>query len=227
MLGAVIGDICGSIYEHHNKKTDNLDEIRLLDPRGHFTDDTVLTIAVAEACLSGREYLPAIQKWALRYPHAGYGSAFRRWLATSDDQPYNSYGNGSAMRVSPLGWFCRTLEETLVEARRSAEVTHNHPEGGKGTQAVGAAIFLAQNGASKSEIKSYIQESFQYDLERTVEQIRPDYHFDSSCQGTVPEKNSKNSSLSPSSDITNQKQPPKSGKEQLNNNMRYFLGSIL
>ena len=125
--------------------------------------------------------------WGNRYPRMSCGWKFRQWLQSDSLEPYNSYGNGSAMRVSPIGWVCETLEETLAEAKRSAEVTHNHPEGIKGAQSVAAAMFLARNGKSKQEIKEYIETTFGYDLNRTTDQIRPDYKFDETCMGTVPE----------------------------------------
>ena len=165
MYGAILGDIFGSIYEgrSRNRKTDNPEEIDLLNPRCHFTDDSVLTIAVAEALLNDRDYKSHVIKWANRHPHAGYGGMFKRWFRSDDPQPYNSFGNGSAMRVSPIGWVCKSLDETLIEAERSAAISHNHPEGTKGAQAVAAAVFLAQIN-SKADIKAYIEETFGYDL---------------------------------------------------------------
>ncbi|MDR2508230.1 MAG: ADP-ribosylglycohydrolase family protein [Candidatus Accumulibacter sp.] len=187
MLGGIIGDICGSIYEWRNRKTENPNEIELEHPACRFTDDSVLTFAVAEACLGGGDYRNALRAWGLRYPDAGYGGTFRQWLQREDGAPYNSWGNGSAMRVGPVGWAFGTLEETLDEARRSAEVTHNHPEGIKGAQAVAASIFLARSGHSKDSIRTYVETSFQYDLGRAIAEIRPGYDFDVSCQGSVPE----------------------------------------
>ncbi|MDR1274808.1 MAG: ADP-ribosylglycohydrolase family protein [Candidatus Accumulibacter sp.] len=187
MLGGIIGDICGSIYEWRNRKTENPDEIDLVNPKCRFTDDSVLTVAVADACLGERDYRSALKDWGTRYLDAGYGGSFRQWLVREDADAYNSWGNGSAMRVGPVGWAFDTLEETLDEARRSAEVTHNHPEGVKGAQAVAAAIFLARSGRSKAEIGDYIKKSCAYDLDRSLNEIRPDYEFDVSCQGSVPE----------------------------------------
>lgn len=187
MYGAILGDILGSIYERHNLKTNRPEEIELINSRCRFTDDTALTVAVAEALLKGdRDYKKYILKWARRHPNAGYGGMFRRWFRDDDPQPYNSFGNGSAMRVAPIGWVCKSLEETLYEAERSAAISHNHPEGIKGAQAVATAVFLAQIN-SKEDIKSYIVETFGYNLDRTLDDIRTDYHFDVTCQGSVPE----------------------------------------
>jgi ADP-ribosylglycohydrolase len=188
MLGGIIGDICGSIYEWKNRKTETPDEIDLANPDCFFTDDTVLTLATAEVCLGGKpDYPSAYRAWGLRHFDAGYGGAFRQWLQREDAGPYNSWGNGSAMRVGPVGWVFDTLDDTLAEARRSSEATHNHPEGIKGAQAVAAAIFLARSGRSKSEIGNFVKKSFGYDLDRTLNAIRPGYRFDVSCQGSVPE----------------------------------------
>ncbi|MDR0822962.1 MAG: ADP-ribosylglycohydrolase family protein [Endomicrobium sp.] len=187
MLGAILGDMAGSIYERNNLKTDKPKEINLLNPRCKFTDDTVLTCAIAEAALSDRDYKKAIKEWALRYPNAGYGGMFRKWFRQDNPQPYNSFGNGSAMRVSPIGFLFYTLEETLAEAKKSAECTHNHPEGIKGAQAIAAAVFMARNHKSKKEIKDYIEQTFQYNLSQTIDEIRPSYSFDVTCQGSVPQ----------------------------------------
>jgi len=187
MYGAIIGDICGSIYEFNNRKTGNPGEIDLLDPNCVYTDDTVLTCAVAEAAFGDRDYGAAILKWARRYPKESYGHNFSRWFLSENPQPYNSYGNGSAMRVSPVGWAFSTIEETRAEAKRSAECTHNHSEGIKGAEAAASAVFLARTGKTKAEIKAYIETEFGYNLGRTLDEIRPAYVFDESCQGTVPE----------------------------------------
>jgi len=187
MLGAIIGDICGSIYEAHNRKTTQPAEIDLIHKWCRFTDDTVLTIATAEVLLQNRNYTEAYKDWAYRYPNALFGPTFLHWFQSDSREPYNSWGNGSAMRVSPVGWVFETLEETLAEAQRSAEVTHNHPEGIKGAQSTAAAIFLARTGKSKLEIKEYVESTFGYDLNRSTGQIRPDYEFDISCMGSVPE----------------------------------------
>jgi ADP-ribosylglycohydrolase len=184
MLGAIAGDIIGSVYEGWpHKATD----FRLFDPACTFTDDSVLTVATAEALLDARPYEEVYREFGRRYPHAGYGGTFFQWIFANEAGPYGSWGNGSAMRVSPVGWACRCLDEVLAEAARSAAVTHNHPEGIKGAQAVAAAIFLARTGSAKDEIRREVSGRFGYDLDRRVDEIRPNYHFDISCQGSVPE----------------------------------------
>jgi ADP-ribosylglycohydrolase len=183
LLGAIAGDVIGSVYEYSpHKSTD----FPLFIPESHFTDDSVLTLAVAEALLDQFRYLDFIQSYAKRYPDSGFGLHFVKWLFSNSSEPYNSFGNGSAMRVSAVGWAFDTLAETLHEAEASAAVTHNHPEGIKGAQAVALAIFLARNGSSKEAIRIEITSRFGYDLSSTLDQIRPSYHFDESCQGTVP-----------------------------------------
>lgn len=184
MLGAIAGDIIGSPYERQSIKTT---EFSLFQDGSRFTDDTVLTAAIAAAIMEGREYSAALRDFGRRYPHAGYGGFFRQWLFSGDAGPYNSYGNGSAMRVSPVGFAFSTLEKVEAEAERSAAVTHNHPEGIKGAQAIAACVFLAGKGAGKEEIKDYITGRFGYNLEQTLEEIRPNYKFDASCQGSVPQ----------------------------------------
>jgi len=184
MLGAIAGDIIGSVYEGHRIKTK---DFPLFQPRCHFTDDSVLTIAVAQAILEGGDYLRAIRELGRRYPHAGYGGAFKAWLRAEQPLPYNSWGNGAAMRVSPVGWAFESVDDVLREAARTAEVTHNHPEGIKGAQATALAVHLARKGQGKEAIRQEIAGRFGYDLARTVEGIRPGYGFDVSCQGTVPE----------------------------------------
>lgn len=186
MLGAIAGDIIGSIYEGRGKKI-KTEDFPLFSPGCHFTDDTVLTVAVAEVLLTGGSYAQTYQAYAKRYPNAGYGSTFRKWIAENDADPYNSFGNGSAMRVSPVGWAFNTLEEVLREAERSAAVTHNHPEGIKGAQAVALAIFLARQKMSKQDMRLEITARFGYDLDQTVSEIRPVYSFNSTCQGSVPQ----------------------------------------
>ena len=187
MLGAIIGDIVGSIYEWRNIKTK---EFPLFGHKCEFTDDSVMTIAVAEGLMNGGtpdDYINAMKRIGRMYPNAGYGGHFSSWLFTDDRAPYNSWGNGSAMRVSPVGWIFDTLEKTESTAEVSAAVTHNHPEGIKGAQATAAAIFLTRNGKTKDEIKTYIENKYDYDLSRTLDEIRPTYEFDVSCMGTVPE----------------------------------------
>lgn len=184
MLGAIAGDIIGSPYEWHRIKTE---DFPLFQPRSSFTDDTVMTVAVAHAILGDGDYAASMKMFGRRYPNAGYGGRFYHWIFEPDVQPYNSWGNGSAMRVSPVGFAFDDEETVLREARRSAEVSHNHPEGIKGAQATALAVFLARRGESKETIRQEISRRFGYDLNRTLEQIRPSYQFDESCQGTVPE----------------------------------------
>ena len=184
MLGAIAGDVIGSVYEGNPTKSP---DFPLFHPLCSFTDDTVMTVATAHAILTGDPYTEAYRAFGRRYPHAGYGSGFRAWLRSEEPRPYNSWGNGSAMRVSPVGLAFNDVETVLREARRSAEVTHNHPEGIKGAQAVALAGFMANTGASKAEIRVEMTQRFGYDLTRRIAEIRPDYAFDVSCQGTVPE----------------------------------------
>ena len=184
IIGAICGDILGSGYEWNSTKNLDMDLCRMKD---EFTDDTVCTIAVADAIINNIQFDESLRKWCRRYNNAGYGSAFRRWIRLDQGLPYNSWGNGSAMRVSAAGALADTLEEALRLAKESAEVTHNHPEGIKGAQATAVAIYMAKAGNSKDEIKDYIQINFGYNLERKFEFIQPSYHFDVSCQGSVPE----------------------------------------
>lgn len=184
IIGAVCGDILGSSYEWESVK--NLD-FPLCTGDDVFTDDTVCTIAVADAILNKKPMGETLQKWCRRYPYAGYGGSFRRWIRNENPQPYNSWGNGAAMRVSAAGALATSLEEALELAELSAEVTHNHPEGIKGAKAVAAAIYLAKEGSTKNEIKKYIEENFCYDLGRDYQEIQPGYSFDVSCMGSVPE----------------------------------------
>ena len=183
LLGAITGDIIGSVYEFRPFKET---AFPLFCDSSEFTDDTVMTVANAEWLLSGDSLFGIMQDFGNRYS-AGYGGMFWEWLHAYDPQPYNSWGNASAMRVSPVGWAFDTLEETLEAAKESAEITHNHPEGIKGAQATAACIFLARTSKSKQEIKEYIEQTFGYNLSRTCDEIRPTYLFDESCQGTVPE----------------------------------------
>jgi len=184
MIGAIIGDVIGSRFERHNTKTKDFE---LFTPQSRFTDDTVLTVAVADAILNGLDYEETIRKYAQQYPHAGYGGTFKQWAMGLIEGPYNSWGNGSAMRVSPVGFAFNTKEEVLAEAKKTADVSHNHPEGVKGAQAIALGVFLAKQGKTKEEIKSEIVLESGYDLDRTIDQIRPDYRFDVSCAGSVPE----------------------------------------
>jgi len=183
MIGAIAGDIIGSVYEFYGIKSK---EFPLFVEASQFTDDTVLTIAVADVLLGGGDYAGTFREYYARYPDSGYGGRFHQWARSKDMGPYNSFGNGSAMRVSPVGWLFDDLESVLSEAKRSACVTHNHPEGIKGAQATAAAIFMARQGESKDTIRDYLIRGFGYDLSRTVDEIRPSYHFDETCQGTVP-----------------------------------------
>lgn len=184
MLGAIAGDIIGSIYENiRTKKKD----FRLFTPFSFFTDDTVLTVAVAQAILDQSDYGEKIRAYARHYPLRGYGPKFMLWMLRPSASPYNSLGNGSAMRVSPVGHAFRTEQEVLEQARRSAECTHNHPEGIKGAQATALAVFLARNRASKDDIRSMIEKMFGYDLSRSLDEIRPKYRINLTCPGSVPE----------------------------------------
>lgn len=183
MLGAIIGDIVGSVYEGNPmKQTD----FPLFSARSGYTDDTVLTVAIADSILEGTDYLRSLKGWGRRYP-AGYGGHFHRWLHSPSEAPYNSWGNGSAMRVSPVGFAFDSAEAVLSQAKKTAEVTHNHPEGIKGAQATALAIFLGRTGADKQAIRAEIAGRFSYDLSRSTEAIRPEYFFKISCQESVPE----------------------------------------
>ena len=189
MLGAIAGDIIGSVYEGkkswQSAKTPHFDP--LFDRKARFTDDTVLTVAVAEHILRGTDLVDLLKDYARSYPNAGYGGTFIRWFQSEDRDPYGSWGNGSAMRVSPVGFAYDDLDEVLLRARWTAEVTHNHPEGIKGAQATAASVYLARTGSSKIEIREYIERKFGYDLSATIDAIRPAYTFDVSCQGSVPQ----------------------------------------
>lgn len=194
MYGAILGDMIGAPYEFD--RSPKTKQFPLFSHGTEFTDDSVMTIAVAEALLdsSGKSdnevkaaLVSCMRKWGKRYPDAGYGGHFYHWLRVKNPEPYGSYGNGSAMRVSAAGWLYDTIEETRRIARLTALVTHNHPEGIKGAEVTASAIFLARSGASKEEIKDYITSKFGYDLSRTCDEIRPTYHHVESCQQTVPE----------------------------------------
>ncbi|MBW1962986.1 MAG: ADP-ribosylglycohydrolase family protein [Deltaproteobacteria bacterium] len=182
MIGAIAGDMIGSPYENYPVKHTDFDLIV-----SAFTDDTVLTVATAYAILNDADMALSLKKFAERYPNLPYGGAFRRWVWSWDHKPYYSFGNGSAMRVSPVGFAYESVKEVLYHARRSAGVTHNHPEGIKGAQAVALAIYLARKGEDKYTIRREISGRFGYDLNRSVEEIRLGYVFDVSCQGSVPE----------------------------------------
>lgn len=184
MLGAIAGDVIGSVHEYTNTKTK---DFPLIVKECFFTDDTVLTVAVADAILTGRSYEECMRTLGRCYPNADYGGSFIQWLLEDDPTPYNSWGNGSAMRVSPVGFAFDTEADVLREAEATAAVTHNHPEGIKGAQATALAILMARKGCDKEDIRTEIAQRFEYDLQRTVDTIRPVYSYDVSCQGTVPE----------------------------------------
>ena len=189
IIGAIAGDVIGSAYEF-NPTRDH--DFELFTPKSTFTDDTVLTMANALWLLEDEQHTPErlvniMLDMCRKYPDRGYGGRFARWIYDSNPQPYDSFGNGSAMRVSPVGYYANSLDEALALAKVSAEVTHNHPEGIKGAQVTAAAIFLARQGKTKQEIRDYVEKTFGYDLSRTLEEIRPTFTFDETCQHTVPE----------------------------------------
>jgi ADP-ribosylglycohydrolase len=184
LLGAIAGDVIVSVYEFAGQKKY---DFPLFSAGSQITDDSVLTIAVADAILHQRSYLECIREYALAYPDNSYGGNFRTWMYSDDPRPYNSFGNGSAMRVSAVGWAFDTLEDVLLEAERSAAVTHNHPEGIKGAQATALCVYRGRRGEGRENIKREVQTRFDYDLERTLDEIRPSYKFNEICQQTVPE----------------------------------------
>jgi ADP-ribosylglycohydrolase len=186
MLGAIVGDIVGSVYERHNIKTK---EFPLFRNDCHFTDDTVMTCAVAEAIMNGEkadDFIDAMKKYGRMYPKAGYGKRFSVWLFSDDRKPLNSYGNGSAMRVIPVGWYAKSLDEALGLAKITAEVTHNHEEGIKGAQCVAAVIYLIRQGKSKKAIKKFVEENFGYNLSRSYNNLYKNHKFECTCQNSVP-----------------------------------------
>ncbi|MFZ4705335.1 MAG: ADP-ribosylglycohydrolase family protein [Bacteroidales bacterium] len=184
IMGAIIGDIIGSVYEWYNVKTT---DFKLFSKQTDFTDDSVLTFATMDCILNDVGYAKVYQTYGRNFPGRGYGSYFASWVYNEDLGPYQSFGNGSAMRVSPVGWAYNSIDEVLKQAKRSAEVSHNHPEGIKGAQATASAIFLARTGKSKIEIKEFIDVMFDYNLNRSIKEIRPIYQYDVTCQGSVPE----------------------------------------
>lgn len=184
MLGAIAGDVIGSVYESVGLKTT---EFTLFTFGSRFTDDTVLTVATAAALLSGGDYGAFYHAYGKQYPRAGYGGAFRRWLADGSRAPYGSWGNGSAMRVSPIGLAAASADEALAWAEASAAVTHDHPEGIRGAQAVALAVFLAKSGESMDVMRREVTDRFGYDLSRGLDEIRPGYSFEISCQASVPQ----------------------------------------
>jgi ADP-ribosylglycohydrolase len=184
VIGAIAGDVIGSTYEFDSVKSI---EFELFTTHSRFTDDSVCTIALADSILTGGDYAFLLKEYCLRFPNAGYGGRFKQWIYSPSLQPYNSFGNGSAMRVSPVGFACETEAEVLTRAEESAAITHNHPEGIKGAQATALAIFMAAHDADKKTIRTEIQSRFNYDLDRKLDDIRPGYFFDETCQGSVPE----------------------------------------
>lgn len=184
IIGAVIGDVIGSVFEWNNIKTTEFD---LFNPKCDFTDDTVLTIAIADCILNEKDFAKTIWEYGRKYPGRGYGGNFRNWLQQDNLRPYGSFGNGSAMRASAVGFAFDDIQTVLEVAKQTAEVTHNHPEGIKGAQATATAILLARQGKSKQEIKDYITSTFNYNLDFTIDHIRPTYNYDVTCQGSVPQ----------------------------------------
>lgn len=184
MLGAICGDVIGSVYERNNVKSKNFP---FFSKDTRFTDDTVLTVAIADAILHKKYFGATIHRYCVNYPEAGFGSRFREWFKSKHPKPYGSYGNGSAMRVSPVGYAFDTIPEIMRVAEKTSSISHNHPDAIKGSQAIAVSIFLARNRKSKSEIKSYIEKEFGYDLNRSIDSIRKTYKFDVSAKGSVPE----------------------------------------
>jgi ADP-ribosylglycohydrolase len=184
VLGAIAGDVIGSVHENAGTKTK---DFPLFHEHCCVTDDSVLTCAVAEKLLRGGDYVDLFHAYVRDYPAAGYGGTFVRWAMEAQREPYNSWGNGAAMRVSPIGWMFDSLDDVAAEAKRSADVTHNHHEGVKGAQAVAVAVFLARTGGSRTAIKAHIERAFGYNLTDRLDDIRPAYRFDVSCQGSVPQ----------------------------------------
>ena len=184
MKGAITGDVIGSVFEFNPIKKKEFD---LFYETSRYTDDSVLTMAVADSLLHGIPYWESFMRWSVNETSRGFGGGFFKWLFTKDKQPYNSLGNGAAMRISPIGFFFNTEEDVLREAKKCCDVTHNHPEGVKAGQAVAMAIYLARNGKSKKEIRQFIEKSFGYDVSRKLDDIRPDYRFTEKSPESVPE----------------------------------------
>ena len=186
MLGAIVGDIIGSAYEFNRQKDKDFELFTL---QSDFTDDTILSVAIAKTIMQGGSFVQSIKRYAEAYPNptGGYGARFSQWATSDSLEPYNSWGNGSAMRVSAVGFAYDNMAEVMEVAKQTAEVTHNHPEGIKGAQATAAAILLARQGKNKAAIKDFVSSTFGYDLSRSLDDIRPGYTFNESCQGTVPE----------------------------------------
>lgn len=189
MLGALVGDMVGSVYEFNNTKSTEFD---LFSIESRFTDDSVMTLAVAKWLTEDKAHtihylIDCMQELGQRHPAVGYGGRFMRWLFMENPQPYNSWGNGAGMRVSPVGLYAKTLDEALALAALTASVSHNHSEGVKGAQAIATSMFLCRQGKTKAEVKEYVEQTFGYDLNRTIAEIRPVYEFTESCQASVPE----------------------------------------
>ncbi len=184
IIGAIAGDIIGNEYAAEGRMPEKPD---LSAAKAKFTCNSVMTVAVMDSLLNGREYTHNLQRYTKDFPGRGYGAAFLRWISQDDPKPYHSWNNGAALRVSPIGFAGRTLPEVVEEAARCARVSHNHPDGVKGAEAVAAAVFLTKNGRSKEEIREHIETEYGYDLRRTIEEIRPGYYYDQSSQGSVPE----------------------------------------
>lgn len=183
IIGAIAGDVIGSAYEWNNVKTTSF---KLFTPESDFTDDTVLTIAIADCILHKKDFAKTLAEYGKKYPDRGYGAQFQNWIHTQSLIPYNSFGNGSAMRVSPVGFAYNNLEKVIKIAKQSAEVSHDHPEGIKGAQAIATAVFLARIGKSRQEIKNFVKNTYIYDLDFTLDSVRPTYIFQETCQNTVP-----------------------------------------
>jgi ADP-ribosylglycohydrolase len=185
-VGGIIGDIIGQRFEFRRNRQKTKD-FQFYTVNSHFTDDTVMTCAIMDWLVHGNDLSETMRKWGQMFPRAGYGPMFQKWISDSTMGAYGSFGNGSGMRVSPVGYAAKNIKECLDLAEQSALPTHNHEEGIKGAQAIAASVFLAKSGAAKEDIKSYVTETFGYDLERTVDSIRPNYKFEVSCQKSVPE----------------------------------------
>ncbi len=184
MIGAIIGDIIGSYYEHNPTKDYHF---TTFISGSDFTDDTVLTIATADALLNRKPYKKTYLTWARNFPEKGYGGRFHEWMQQENPQPYHSFGNGSAMRISPVGFLGKDQTQVLEEASKSARVSHDHPEGIKGAQATALAVFLAFRGDDKKIIKETLEKKFDYNLSRKYSSFQPQYQFNVTCQGSVPE----------------------------------------
>lgn len=186
MIGAILGDIIGSRFEFLRERNKS-EEFELFTDKSEFTDDTVLTIATADTILNNKNFSKTYYKWGNKYPNIGFGGRFSSWLNSDDLQPYDSFGNGSAMRVSPIGWFYNDIKTIMNKAEESAMVTHNHEEGIRGASSIAVCIYLARYKTPKKIIKEFIETYYGYDLRKTLNEIRPYYQFNETCQGSVPE----------------------------------------